>query len=265
MKAHSFNGTAYALTGPRDAPLVALIHGVGLNRNVWQWMAPGLSRRYRVLSYDLLGHGQTVPPRGQPTLSDLARQLSDLLDHLGAKTVAIIGFSLGGMVARRFAQDFPDRVETLVILNSPHRRTPAAQAAILSRLSQAQAEGPLATVEAALERWFTPGFQVASPDTLALVRSWVLNNDPQVYPRLYRLLVDGLEEIIAPEPPIRCPTLVMTADEDFGNGPEMSRAIAEEIPESTVVILPGLRHMALAEAPDVVNPPVETFLARVLT
>ena len=68
----------------------------------------------------------------------------------------------------------------------------------------------------------------------------------------------------APSPPIACPALAMTGDEDFGNGPEMTHAIAAEIAGAQAVILPGLRHMALAEEPEAVNTPLLAFLDRAL-
>jgi pimeloyl-ACP methyl ester carboxylesterase len=240
------------------------VHGLGLNSDVWQWMLPDLARRFRVVTYDLLGHGHSRAPEGQPVLHDLSRQLEHLLDHLGIERVAIVGFSLGGMVARRFAQDAPARTRALAILHSPHRRTPAAQAAILARVAQGRAAGPAATVEAALQRWYTDACRAARPDLMDLTRAWVLANDPKVYPGLYQILADGIDEIAAPSPAIACPALVLTADEDFGNGPEMSAAIAAELVGARLLILRGLRHMALAENPAAVNLPVVTFLTEVL-
>jgi pimeloyl-ACP methyl ester carboxylesterase len=254
-------GTAYDLIGPSDAPAVVLIHGVGLNRAVWQWLLPQLGR-YRVLTYDFFGHGETVPPPPNPTLTTLSEQLVEVMQHAGITRAAVIGFSLGGMIARRFAQDHPDRVTALGILHSPHRRSPAAQAAILTRVDRATSAGPAATVDAALERWFTDACRATNPALMALVRAWVLANDPALYPLIYRLLAHGVEEIIAPQPPIACPTLVMTGDEDFGNGPQMTHAIAAEIAGSETVILLGLRHMALAENPAAVNAPLLAFLDR---
>lgn len=258
------DGTAYRARGPEHAPAVVLIHGLGLNQAVWQWMVPALADRFHVITYDLTGHGGSAPPKCQPVLKHLSLQLASLLDHLGIDAAALVGFSLGGMVARRFAQDYPARTSALVILHSPHRRTAAAQAAIEQRVLQAEGAGPAATVEAALQRWFTDPFRQANPAMMQLVRSWVLANDPAVYPRLYRILAEGIDEIVAPEPPIRCPALVITGDEDFGNGPEMSAAIAAEIAGAECLILPGLRHMALAEAPAAVNAPVRAFLERTL-
>ncbi len=93
-----------------------------------------------------------------------------------------------------------------------------------------------------------------------LVRSWVMANRIEIYHTIYQVLADGVAEIVAPDPPITLPALVITGDEDYGNGPEMTHAIAAEIPEAQALILPGLRHMALAEDPDAVNRPVRAFL-----
>lgn len=257
------DGTAFALHGPKDAPWVVLIHGLGLTHAVWDQMVPALAPRFCVLTYDMLGHGQT-PWQPNPDLAALAAQLARLLDHLGCTRAALVGFSLGGMIARRFAQDYPTRTQALGILHSAHRRTAQAQAAILARVLQAQSEGPSATVEAALQRWFTDDFRTQNPALMDKVRGWVLGNNPATYPDYYRILATGIDEIVAPAPPINCPTLVMTGDEDHGNGPEMTFAIAAEIVGAQTLILPGLRHMALMQAPALTNAPLLAFLTRVM-
>lgn len=254
------DGTEYDLTGPEAAPVVVLVHGLGLTRAVWQWLVPELGG-CRVLAYDLAGHGASAPPAA-PSLRGLSDQLAALMDHCGIPCAAVVGFSLGGMVARRFAQDHRARVWALGVLHSAHARDAAAQAAIAARVAQAREHGPQATVAAALERWFTDGFRAARPDIIAQVRAWVLGNDPAVYPGLYAILADGVAEIVAPVPPLTLPALVLTADQDHGNSPAMSRAIAAEIAGAELVILPGLRHMALAEAPEAVNAPLIDFLHR---
>lgn len=253
-------GTAHEAEG--EGPPVILIHGLGLNRECWDWTVPALADRYRVIRYDLYGHGKSVRPPEAPSLSLFARQLAGLLDHLEIEHAAIIGFSLGGMIARRFAQDFPTRAAALANLHSPHRRTPDAQAAILARVEQARLDGPAATVEAALDRWFTDDYRATNPEMMDRVRRWVLSNDPNIYPTIYRVLAEGVAEIVAPEPPLSLPLLALTGDEDYGNGPEMTHAIAAEVEGAETVILPGLRHMALAEDPPAVNGPLRDFLDR---
>jgi len=257
------DGTAYDRHGTQGAPPVVLIHGLGLNRDVWQWMIPALADGYDIVSYDLYGHGQSPAPPETPSLSLFSAQLAGVMGACGLDRAALVGFSLGGMICRRFAQDHAGRARALVILNSPHRRSEAAQAAILKRVEQAAAEGPQATVEAALDRWFTDEFRAANAEMMQLVRGWVLANDRRVYPGIYRVLADGMAEITRPDPPLALPALALTGEEDHGNGPEMTRAIAAEIEGGEALIVPGLRHMALAEDPPAVNRPVRAFLDHV--
>lgn len=254
-------GTAYESFG-NGARVIVLVHGLGLNRHSWQWQVPALAQHYRVITFDLHGHGDSSVPPEMPSLTVFSEQLRELLDHLGIATASVFGFSLGGMIARRFAMDHGGRLEALGILHSAHARDKAAHDAIQARVVQAAQDGPGVTVEAALERWFTDGFRRSHPEMMDTVRRWVMANRRQVYAPIYQVLVDGVTELVAPDPPITAPTLVMTGDEDYGNSPAMSRAIAAEIAGSELVILPGLRHMALAEAPELFNTKLLSFLAR---
>lgn len=265
MNTHPFtapDGTAITRHGHSDAPAVVLIHGLGLCQEVWQAQVSALTADFQVITYDLYGHGQSAPPPSTPCLALFAQQLAGVMNACDAARAGLVGFSLGGMIARRAAQDMPARVAALAILHSPHRRTPDAQAAIVKRVEQARSEGPAATVEAALERWFTAPFRAANPEMMDRVRGWVMANDIAIYHRNYAVLANGIDEIAAPHPAITAPALVITGDEDFGNGPEMTQAIAAEIPGAEVLILKGLRHMALMEDPAATNAPLGAFLRR---
>jgi pimeloyl-ACP methyl ester carboxylesterase len=254
-------GTAYESFGSGNR-VVVLVHGLGLNRHSWQWQVPELSKSHRVIAFDLHGHGESSVPPEAPSLTLFSEQLVELLDYLGIAKASVFGFSLGGMIARRFAMDHGGRLEALGILHSAHARDKAAHDAIQARVVQAAQDGPSATVEAALDRWFTPGFRAGHPQMMDEVRRWILANRKDVYAPIYQVLVDGVTELVAPSPPITAPTLVMTGEDDYGNSPAMSRAIAAEIPGSELIILPGLRHMALTEAPDLFNAKLLAFLSQ---
>ncbi len=262
MSTRESGETAYELQG--SGPVVALIHGLGLNRAMWQWQLPALVPHFRVLSYDLLGHGESARPAGAPDLVMFSEQLLGVMDHCEIERAAVVGFSLGGMIARRFVLDHPGRVSAMAILHSPHDRTPAEREAILKRVRQTEGSGPSSTADAALERWFTADFRVANPAVMKLVREWIMANDPAVYPEIYRVLAEGDAEIAQGVDRIACPTLVMTGEEDLGNSPEMAERMTTLIPDARVVILPGLRHMALAEAPLLFNEPLVSFLQNAL-
>lgn len=252
------DGTAYSVVGA-GVPVI-LIHGLGMHRGMWMWQLPDLAEKFTVITYDLLGHGDSKKPPEKCTLSDFSDQLSNLCGFLELGRTAIAGFSLGGMIARSFSLAHPERVTALAILHSAHGRTPEERAAIMVRVNQAAKTGPSATIDAALERWFTDKFRNANPDVMELVRAAILKNDPDVYPSIYRVLAKGDEELATSIKGINCPTLVMTGEEDYGNSADMSHRMADIIPNAECVILPGLRHMALAEDPKAFNAPLIKFL-----
>ncbi len=97
-------GTCYRLTGQdRQKPVMVLIHGVGLNQDMWQTWIPLLSQSHDVLTFDLFGHGHSVNPDGPRSAGDFVDQLMDLVDYLGIDRFALIGFSLGAVVTQAVA------------------------------------------------------------------------------------------------------------------------------------------------------------------
>lgn len=263
------DGTSYSLSGPTDAPVLALIHGLGLCRNVWDGMLPDFAE-YRVLNYDLFGHGSSAPPAKQASLTGYSDQLSNLLDHLGIANAHVIGFSIGGMINRRFALDHGHKLESLVILNSPHDRGEDGQIAVEERAKTVRDQGAMATMEAALKRWFTPeclSQRPATPDAgrahpADLVVNWRHRVDPESYAQAAWVLANGVRELINPTPPISAPCLVMTCENDSGSTPQMSRAITNEIAGADCQIIPHLQHLGLMEDPAAFSAPILSHLER---
>ncbi len=267
MSFHKNSGTAFDWYRPihesADSPVVVLIHGLGLTRATWDGHIETLVKHYRVLTYDLAGHGESELPGQVPDLKLFAKQLFDLLSEVEVDHAALIGFSLGGMINRRFAIDFPSRVAALGILNSPHERSEKAQKLVEQRAVDAGKGGAEALLNATIERWFTPGFRAANPDILDIVKGWITANDPDYYVECRKVLANGVRELIRPHPPIRVPTIIITGENDSGSTPEMSLAIASEILGAKVLIIPHLQHMGLLEAPDLFTKPLCHFMEKV--
>jgi len=243
-----------------DGPPVILIHGLGLNRHMWQWQVPALSDQFKIITYDLLGHGDSDKPSGAYEMSQMVEQIEQLMSELEIDNAAMVGFSLGGLIVRAFALAHPGKITAMVILSSAHARSVEQRDSILQRMSQVAAGGPEATVDESLHRWFTEEFSKHHPERLATVKGWVLANDPKVYAEVYRLLAEGdvgLELSIAD---IRCPVLIATGEEDHGNSVAMAEDMAALMPNAKVAVLSGLRHMALAEDPNAVNALLLSFL-----
>lgn len=258
-------GTAYDLTGPADAPVVVLIHGLGLTRDgTWGAMTPLLAKEFRVLRYDLCGHGESALPQGRVDLGLLSAQVIALLDALSVDRAALVGFSLGGMINRRCAMDHPDRVSALAILNAPHDRGEERQRIVEEQARAAAAGGPAANLDQTLARWFTEGFRRDHAEKVAQIRDLVLANDPANYAAHRQVLAEGVRELTAPLTPIRHPTLVVTCAQDSGSTPAMATAIAREIPDAEAIIVPDLQHLGLIEAPDLFADILRDYLGRVL-
>ena len=249
----------YELEGNKKITLV-FIHGLGLNLKMWKFQIPYFEDKYRILAYDLYGHGASQTSKQAPSLDGFTEQLNLLVDNLKLSQIVLIGFSLGGMIARHFALSHPKKIQGLIILNSAHRRTESAQTAIYGRYKKILESGPKSTVEDAIKRWFTPDFITNNKDKTNQVRSWILANKREVYAKNYLVLVNEVNKVVDTTNKISCPTLVLTSDEDFGNGPEMAKAIASEIKDAQLKVLGGLRHMALFEEPELVNQAIKKFL-----
>ena len=240
---------------------VILIHGLGMDRHMWKGQVDGLSQRYRVISYDNLGHGQTEKPPGPYSLALFADLVRDVADQAGAEQFALIGFSLGGMITQSFALAHPERLAAAVIMNAVYKRTPEESAAVIARADAIDVEGPNATVDAALDRWLTPEFRKARPEVEALVRKRVTTNDHKAYAAAYRVFAEGDPHLADKLGGIRCPTLVITAEHDKGSSPRMAKQMADEIPHAKLAILPTLRHLAPMEGVDAMNAALLSFLA----
>ena len=261
----SNSGTEYDIAGSLDAPAVFLIHGLGLTGKItWAEIGARLAQKFRVISYDLCGHGRSAMPEGEMNLARLGRQLVELMDELEIERAALVGFSLGGMINRRVAMDDAERVSALVVLNSPHERGEERQKTVEAQARAAASSGPEAGIEDALARWFTEKFRAEQSDKVKRIRETVLATDARHYAAHRWVLANGVRELIRPPKPLCRPTLVMTCENDIGSNPQMARAIAGEMKEAETIIVPDLKHLGLIEKPQAFGDPIEAFLTRIL-
>ena len=148
----NFGITAFSVTG-QGTPIV-LIHGVGMRQQVWAPQVRDLGRDFKVITYDMLGHGQSdVPPEGVQ-LTCYAEQLLALLDHLGIQRAHVIGHSMGALIALEFALNYPQRCLRVAALNAVFCRTPEQSEAVIQRASSLVTSGILAGLDATLARRF---------------------------------------------------------------------------------------------------------------
>lgn len=238
------------LTIVGNGPPVILVHGVGLDRTMWEGVTRCLSDRCTCITLDLPCHGTNPMPQGPVGLETFADTLAEVVESVAPERPAVIGFSMGAMVAQRYVLDHPGRVDRLVLMNAVFLRDAAQRDAIRDRLALAERDGPSTMTEAALSRWFTPRFQQDQPAAVDRVRQRLLANDPAAYLAAYRVFATA-DATLAPQAGrIDCPTLALTGALDANSTPAMARALASAIPGASAVVLDGLAHGMPIEAPE---------------
>jgi pimeloyl-ACP methyl ester carboxylesterase len=234
-------------------PTMVLLHGVGLDSTMWAPVTALLPDDVEVLAPDLPGHGRQRPAPDGVTLADLAEEVAESVppgSHL-------VGFSLGALVAQHLARHRPDLVATLTSVSSVCRRTEAERAAVLGRLATAAADFP-ASVAASLQRWYAG--TGTDPELVRRTEATLLANDVASYLNCYRVFATA-DAAIAPElPRITVPALAVTGADDPGSTPEMTRRLADAIPDCRAVVVPGARHMLPVERPQDLVTCLTTFI-----
>ncbi len=252
-------GTNYQYSETPGTDPIVLIHGVGLDQNIWRSMLGDLNN-YTTLVYDLLGHGETTEPLGAQSFQPFVDQLRGLLQGLGISEIVLAGFSLGGQVAKHFASAHADRVKALVLISTTYQRTAEERAAMFRRLQQAK-DGDQQGLEAsALQRWFNPEFLAANPAVERQITALLQNNDPDRFLECYELLSNA-EDHPVDYGALSMPTLVLTGDDDPGSTPRMAFEMAQAMPNARAEIIPGAKHLGIIEEHRRFSDAVKGFLA----
>jgi 3-oxoadipate enol-lactonase len=237
---------------------VMLIHGVGADSSSWDEIAPNLAQHFRVLRLDLRGHGRSGRIEGACTLDDFIHDVLDVMDEAGVAKADVVGFSLGGLIAQGIALSHPNRVDRLALISAVAGRTEEERAKVRARLEILRNEGIKAIMAAAQERWFTPAFVQANPEKVRCRMEELERNDPDSYKAAYTVFsTSDLGERLHN---IRHRTLIVTGERDVGSNTRMALYMHDQIADSELHVLPGLRHSVLVEAPKEVQSMVTRFL-----
>lgn len=235
----------HQVDGPLSGPPLVLGPSLGTALSVWDAQTAGLARDHRVVRWDLPGHGGTPAalfPAGGG-VAELGRQVLRLADALGIERFAYAGISLGGAVGAWLAVHHPERVTSLALVCSSARFGEPEAWRERAALVRTEGIGPVA--DTAAGRWFTADF-AAGPAARAVLAG-LHDVDPHAYASLCEALAtyDLRGELAG----ITAPTLVVAGRDDPATPVAHARELADAIPGSTLVELPGASHLANVERP----------------
>lgn len=245
---------------------LTLIHGAWASHEWWRWQVPELSQSYRVLSLDVRGHGQSSPLEKPESVDNFARDLETLLQKVGADEVALVGWSMGGMISMQYYLTNPSRVKALVLIATRGQRNPKTKLRVWLQQIQTRLSlmmdfaGYRASVyQDRVEKEIR---SMLSPATPKEVVDWIMtdlaNNPRRNFLEVAKSLWnwEGRERLTT----INVPTLIMVGEEDSSTPPQFSRFLHAKIPNSKLMVVENCGHYLLLERPDIVNTEIVRFL-----
>ncbi|WP_431772573.1 4-carboxymuconolactone decarboxylase [Streptomyces cucumeris] len=238
----------YRIDGPEDGPVLVLGPALGTTWHMWDRQIPELSRHWRVLRFDLPGHGG-APAYPASSVRELAGRLLATLDQIGIDRFGYAGCSLGGAIGAELALRHPLRVGSLALVSASPRFGTADSFRQRGVVVRTNGLDPVA--RATPERWFTPAFAGAQPAIVDWAVQMVRTTDPGCYIACCEALAafDARAELGL----ISAPTLVLVGADDEVTPPADARVLVAGIPDARLAMVPGTSHLAPVEQPAAVT------------
>lgn len=242
---------------------VVLIHGYPFNRSLWTEQIEALTSRFRVVTPDLRGFGESDSSDGPVTMNRMAQDVAELMDQLGIEQAVIGGLSMGGYVALAFVKQFPSRVKALVLADTRAQAdTEEGKQTRHQQAEKALSEGMAGIADAMLPKLLTPDTVSKRPEVVKRVRDMMLRTKPQgaASALLGMAERDDHSEFIST---IRVPTMIVVGREDALTPLADSEKMQSKIAPSRLVVIENAGHVSNLEQTEQFNFALIRFLDRV--
>ncbi|MGV9273533.1 bifunctional 3-oxoadipate enol-lactonase/4-carboxymuconolactone decarboxylase PcaDC [Streptomyces griseosporeus] len=242
------NTLQYRFDGPEDAPVLILGPSLGTTWHMWDRQVPELAQQWRVLRFDLPGHGG-APAHPAGSVAELTARLLATLDSLGVQRFGYAGCALGGAVGVELALRHPERLASLALIAASPRFGTADEFRQRGVIVRTNGLEPIART--APDRWFTGGFAAAQP----AITDWAVQMVRTTDPGCYIAACEALAAFdVRPElGRVGVPTLVLVGSEDQVTGPAEARTLVAGIPDARLAVVPGASHLVPVEQPAAVT------------
>jgi 3-oxoadipate enol-lactonase len=236
----------YDVSGSKDLPPLVFSNSLGTDLRIWNDVAERLSNRFRIVRYDKRGHGlsEATPPPYQ--LTDHVGDLTGLLDHLQIKRTAIVGLSVGGLIAQGLAALHPERVAALVLSDTAHKI--GTDESWNDRIELVGRKGLEAIIDRVMPLWFTAAFRKPDNPNYTGYRNMFLRTPVDGYLGTCAAIRDA--DLTESTRALALPTLCVVGAEDGSTPVDLVRSMANLIRNSEFRIIPGAAHIPCVEQPD---------------
>ena len=263
MPSVSISGTDLNYVDEGRGPVLLLVHGFPLDHTMWQYQIADLKDEMRVIAPDLRGFGMSGVTAGTVTMAQMADDLAGLLDALRiSEPVYFCGLSMGGYVAWQFIERHRKRLAGVILCDTRAvADTPKERETRLETAEKVVKEGPGFIAEAMPKRLFAERTHQEQPKVVQETREVIRRTAPEGIAAAARGMA-ARPDVSGKLGGMEIPALVIVGSEDAISKAEEMRTIAEELPISMFVEIPGAGHMSPLEAPDVVNRAISDFVSR---
>ena len=245
---------------------VLFLHAFPLNKSMWsgELLALLAEERYRLVSLDWRGFGESDIPTGIATMETLADDVAGLMDMLGMQDAVLCGLSMGGYAAFAFLRKYPQRVKGLILADTrPGADTAEAHANRENVAQMAESQGTEAIADLQVPKLIAAYTRQHHPEVEARVRQMIAAATPQGIAAASRgmaLRADATDLLAG----ITCPTLVVVGEQDALTPPAVARDYAANIPNAQFVIIPQAGHLSNVEQPEAFLQAVSGFLRTIV-
>lgn len=249
------NGKELEVEVHGDGDAVVMVHGLGGTSNTWFAQRRLLSRWFKVVCPDLHGSGRS-PVAGTVSIDGYVQDVLAVMDALGIAAAHLVGHSMGTIVCQHLAASHGSRVRSLVLIGPLAEPLPPARKAMTDRAVLARDKGMVPIADALLGVAVSDRTRAQQPAVCAMLRESLMRQDPEGYARS----CEALAAAQAADPSsIRCPTLLLTGDEDQVGPPARTRELAGRIAGATVQVYGATGHWTPLEEPFAVNQALLNF------
>ena len=248
----------YEIEGREGAPWLVFSNSLATNLSMWDPQVADLKGSFRILRYDQRGHGGTDAPTGRYTYATLLADALALFDALGLERPHFCGLSMGGATALGLAELHPDRLDRVVVCDSPAKSTPASARQWEERIAVAREDGMDALLDSTMARWFPPETHAAKPPHLDKVRAMIRTTPANGFIGGAAALAD--HDYNTAVATVTRPVLFIAGAKD-GVTPAAMKDMCARLKGSRYVELEGAGHISNLDRPAEFTKAVREFLA----
>ncbi|MBV5281831.1 MAG: alpha/beta fold hydrolase [Paludibacter sp.] len=254
----------YTDDGPDDAPVLIFIHGFPLNKSMWKKQLKALKEQYRVIAYDVRGHGESESTDETTfSIENFAHDLIYFMDALKIDKASLCGLSMGGYIALNAIENYPHRFESLVLCDtSCFPDTPETIEKRMKTVESIEKNGLLNYADNSVKILFAPQSQTTKVAEIAAVKEMILATSIQSLSKTL-LALCVRKETCTLLPHIQVPVLIMVGEEDTITPPVTATYMHENIKQSILHVIKHAGHLSNLENSADFNKQLKTFFASV--